>query len=100
MKIRSHEPSENPGESQSGRNDRKTQGTGGGERKAGQINKTGPDDNGESSDKCSEAASILAAVGQLPDVRETKVEEIKWCIEAGIYTLDPRKIAERMLQEL
>lgn len=100
MKIRSHEPSENSGEGRSGRNDRKTQDTKGGERKAGRINKTGPDDNGASSDKCGETASIMAAVGRLPDMRETWVEEIKWCIEAGIYVLDPRKIAERMLQEL
>lgn len=100
MKIRSHEPSENSGPSRSGRNAWKTQGTEGAERKAGQINKTGPDDNGESSDKCSETASILAAVGRLPDVRETRVEEIKWRVEAGTYTVDSRKVAERMFQEI
>ena len=52
------------------------------------------------SSKSKEIADILAAIDRLPDVRDSKVQEIKQRIETGMYTIDPRKIAEKMLRRL
>ena len=46
-----------------------------------------------------EIAGIMAAINLLPDVRYNKVREIKRRIEAGTYTVDPHKVAEKMLEE-
>jgi anti-sigma28 factor (negative regulator of flagellin synthesis) len=42
---------------------------------------------------------ILARIGLLPEVREARVREIQFLIDTGLYTIDPRRIAERMLLE-
>lgn len=47
-----------------------------------------------------EAADLMAAIKQMPDVREDKVREIRESVESGAYTADPRKIAEKLLNEL
>lgn len=52
------------------------------------------------SGKSREIADIMAAINQLPDVRDARVQEIKQSVEAGTYTVDPRKIAERMIKGL
>ena len=44
-------------------------------------------------------ADILHRVNLLPESRESRVEELKFLIEAGLYTVDPRRIAQRMLLE-
>ncbi len=54
----------------------------------------------DSSNKSKEIADIMAAINRLPDVRETRVQEIKRIIEAGMYTVDPCKIAEKMIRGL
>ena len=41
---------------------------------------------------------IMAAINLLPDVRYNKVREIKRRIEAGTYTVDSYKVAEKMLE--
>jgi len=42
----------------------------------------------------------MSAVNGLPDVREARVQEIKKSVDAGTYTVDPRKVAEKMLKYL
>jgi flagellar biosynthesis anti-sigma factor FlgM len=50
------------------------------------------------SDKSKEIATIMAKINHLSDVRECRIEEIKQSIEAGMYTIDPRRIAEKMIR--
>jgi flagellar biosynthesis anti-sigma factor FlgM len=45
-----------------------------------------------------EIAGIMAAINLLPDVRYNKVREIKRRIETGTYTVDPCKVAEKMIE--
>ncbi|HMK50630.1 MAG TPA: flagellar biosynthesis anti-sigma factor FlgM [Thermodesulfovibrionales bacterium] len=52
------------------------------------------------SGKGKEIAELMAAVNQLPDVRSDKVEAVKKAIESGTYKIDPRKIAEKFLEEI
>ena len=47
-----------------------------------------------------EVAEIMAAIAQLPDVREQKVRALQEAIQSGSYTPDARKIAAKMLKEL
>jgi anti-sigma28 factor (negative regulator of flagellin synthesis) len=42
---------------------------------------------------------ILGRIGFLPEVREARVREIQFLIDTGLYTIDPHRIAERMLLE-
>ncbi len=44
-----------------------------------------------------EVAAILASVNELPETRESRVQEIRRSIEAGTYCIDPRKVAEAIL---
>ena len=39
------------------------------------------------------------SLAEIPDVREDKVAEVKARIEAGTYTIDSEKIAEKMIRE-
>lgn len=40
---------------------------------------------------------IEMARNEIPEVRESLVEELRQAIEQGLYKIDPDKIAERML---
>ena len=62
--------------------------------------KSGPADTVNISSQSKQIADIKAAVSQLPDVRESKVQEIKQSVDAGTYTVDPRKVAEKILKEI
>jgi flagellar biosynthesis anti-sigma factor FlgM len=64
------------------------------------ASKNNTEDKMDVSGKRWEIASIMAAINRLPDVRDSMVQEIKQSIEAGIYTIDPRKIAEKMIMGL
>jgi negative regulator of flagellin synthesis FlgM len=46
-----------------------------------------------------EIAGILSEINQLPEVREKMVQAIKQRVEAGSYTVDPNKVAEKILKE-
>lgn len=52
------------------------------------------------SQKGKEAASLIASVNNLPEVREEKVQVIKEAVNAGTYKVDPIKVAEKMLSEI
>lgn len=68
--------------------------------KAGEIKGANQADKVDISAKSKEIADIMSAVNQLPDVREKKVQAIKQSVEAGTYTIDPGKVAEKILKEL
>jgi anti-sigma28 factor (negative regulator of flagellin synthesis) len=42
---------------------------------------------------------ILGRIKVLPEVREARIRELQFLIDAGLYAIDPYKIAERMLFE-
>ncbi|MFA5072290.1 MAG: flagellar biosynthesis anti-sigma factor FlgM [Nitrospirota bacterium] len=52
------------------------------------------------SDKGKEVAELLSSINELPEVREQKIQEIQQALASGTYTVDPRKIAQKMLNEL
>jgi negative regulator of flagellin synthesis FlgM len=65
------------------------------------VGKTKPfNDRVEISGTGKEVAEIIAAVNQLPDVRNDKVKAIKEAIDSGKYQMDSIKIAEKILGEL
>lgn len=45
-------------------------------------------------------ADIANAIKNMPEIRAQKVEELKKVIESGNYTVDPRKLAEKIISEL
>lgn len=45
-------------------------------------------------------AEIANAIKNMPEIRAQKVEELKKVIESGNYTVDPRKLAEKIISEL
>lgn len=47
-----------------------------------------------------EVADLMATINQMPGVREEKIKEVQDSLAAGTYTVDPRKIAEKIFQEL
>ncbi len=47
-----------------------------------------------------EVADLMSVINQMPEVRDDKVNEIRSSLEAGTYTIDPNKIAEKMLKEI
>lgn len=44
--------------------------------------------------------ALRSMVEQLPDIREHLVRTLREEIENGRYRVDPRKVAERMMEEL
>ncbi len=47
-----------------------------------------------------DGADILPSVGQISDTRNTRVQMIKMRIDAGIYTVEPRKVATSILRNM
>ncbi len=67
------------------------------QEKTVESNKYNRAGNVEISGKSREIANIMAAINRLPDVRDARVQEIQQSIQAGMYSIDPRKIAEKMI---
>lgn len=42
---------------------------------------------------------VLRRIALLPEIREARVRELRFLINAGLYTIDPLKIADRMLHD-
>jgi negative regulator of flagellin synthesis FlgM len=99
MKIEPNNISENQGLSRSTPNVQKSPGIGP-NAKAGDVKSGNQTDMVDISARSKEIADLMSAVNQLPDVREKKVQEIKQSVQAGTYTIDPGKIAEKILKEL
>jgi negative regulator of flagellin synthesis FlgM len=68
--------------------------------KAANVKNTTPADTVNISSKSKQIADIMSAINQLPDVRDSKVEEIKKNVDAGTYTVDPYKVAANILKEI
>lgn len=69
--------------------------------KKNDTQKTGSDNDRISlSGKAKEISELKQLIDQLPDIRRDKVEEIKKAIDAGNYTMDSLKVAEKILEEL
>jgi negative regulator of flagellin synthesis FlgM len=62
--------------------------------------KIGSVDKVEISGKGKEIAELMASINQLPEVRTDKVDAVRKAIEAGNYSIDPMKIAQKMLHEI
>lgn len=67
--------------------------------KAGSIKKQS-EDVIEISKDSRKIAEIANAIKNMPEIRAQKVEELKKVIESGNYTVDPRKLAEKIISEL
>ncbi|RJQ55746.1 MAG: flagellar biosynthesis anti-sigma factor FlgM [Nitrospiraceae bacterium] len=52
------------------------------------------------SEKAKEISELKAEIDELPDIRTDKVDELKKAIDAGNYNIDPRKIAQKILEEI
>lgn len=68
--------------------------------KAGEVKITRQGDRVDISARSKKMADMMSAISQLPEVREKKVQAIKQRVDAGSYTIDPSKVAEKILQEL
>ena len=99
MKIDPPKFPESQGLSQGAQNIQKTPGVSPRD-KATEAKKTSPSDTVDISNRSKEIADIMSAVNQLPDVREGKIQEIKQSVDAGTYTVDPRRVAEKILKEI
>jgi flagellar biosynthesis anti-sigma factor FlgM len=99
MKIDSNKIPENQGANRGAQNIQKNAGA---EQKAPveQTRKPGAGDTVDISARSKEIADMTAAVNQLPEVREQKVQEIKKTVDAGTYSMDPRKIAKAIIDEI
>jgi negative regulator of flagellin synthesis FlgM len=99
MKIGPHKLPGNQGVSRSPQDTQKSPGMETKE-KAGEIKESSPAEEVDISEKSENIADIMSAVNQLPDIREKKIQAIKQSVEAGTYTIDPGKVAEKILKEL
>ncbi len=102
MKIYSDKPPESQGPNRSAQNTQNVQKTTGTEQKekTAQLKNASSADRVNISDQSKEIADIMSAVNQLPEVRENKVQEIQKSVDAGTYTVDPRKVAESILKSI
>jgi negative regulator of flagellin synthesis FlgM len=68
--------------------------------KAAPAKQPAPADKVDISGRSREISDLMASVNQLPDVRAQKVQEIKQQVDAGTYTIDPQKVAEKLLKDI
>jgi negative regulator of flagellin synthesis FlgM len=60
---------------------------------------------GSSSDKVSlseqarEISELKGLIGEIPDIRRDKVEDVQKALDTGTYNLDSLKIAQKILEE-
>ncbi len=60
---------------------------------------------GSSSDKVSlsgearEISELKGLIGEIPDIRRDKVEEVQKAIDTGTYSFDSLKVAQKILEE-
>jgi flagellar biosynthesis anti-sigma factor FlgM len=52
------------------------------------------------SSKSKEVADLMATIDQMPEVRDKKIKETQDALNAGAYSADPKKIVDKMLNEL
>jgi negative regulator of flagellin synthesis FlgM len=102
MNINSSKPPESQGPDRSAQNTQNLQKS----TTAEQKEKTAPAKNAGSADRVDisgrskEIADIMAAVNQLPDVRNDKVQAIKQSVDAGTYSVDAGKVASSIIKSI
>jgi flagellar biosynthesis anti-sigma factor FlgM len=57
-------------------------------------------DKVEISGKGKEVADLMSVIDQMPEVRDKKIQAAQDALTNGSYSADPRKIAEKILNEL
>jgi flagellar biosynthesis anti-sigma factor FlgM len=67
---------------------------------AAPVQNTTPRDPVDISSRSKEIADIMSAINQLPDVRTDKVQEVRKSIEAGTYSVDAGRIADKILKSI
>jgi flagellar biosynthesis anti-sigma factor FlgM len=50
--------------------------------------------------KNKEVADLMSAINRMPGVRVDKIKAVQDSLASGTYLIDPRKIAEKILQEI
>jgi negative regulator of flagellin synthesis FlgM len=71
-----------------------------GEKAAVGQAKTPQADTVDISNHGKEVAGLMSAINQLPGVREDKIKSIQESLAAGTYSIDPQKIADKILKEI
>jgi negative regulator of flagellin synthesis FlgM len=99
MKITTQQPPENQNTNRNIQNVQKPVGTEQAE-KAAPAKQPAPADKVDISGRSREIADIMSSIDQLPDVRAQKVQELKQAVDGGTYSIDPQKIAEKLLKDL
>jgi negative regulator of flagellin synthesis FlgM len=61
---------------------------------------TNPTDRVDISSRSKEISDIMSAINQLPDVRTDKVQQVQQSVEAGTYSIDSRKVADKILENI
>jgi flagellar biosynthesis anti-sigma factor FlgM len=67
---------------------------------AAPVKNTSPKDRVDISSRSKEIADIMSAIDQLPDVRTNKVQEVQKSVEAGTYSVDASKVADKILKNI
>ena len=67
---------------------------------AAPVRSTGPTDRVNISSRSKEIADITSAINELPDIRTDKVQEIQKSVEAGTYSVDSSKVANKILKSI
>ena len=64
------------------------------------FRKTGEQhDREDNSDGARRIEELIAVIDGLPDIRSDKIRSVRHSVRSGAYHIDPRKIAERILEE-
>jgi negative regulator of flagellin synthesis FlgM len=67
---------------------------------AAPVKNASPQDRVNISSRSKEIADITSAINQLPDIRTDRVQEIQKSIEAGTYSVDSSKVANKILKSI
>ncbi len=102
MNLNSNKPPESQAPNRIAQNAQTVQRAGSAEQKekAAQGKNAAPADRVEISGRSKEIAEIMAAIDQLPETRDSKVQEIRRRLDAGTYFVDPRKVVESIFKSI
>jgi len=67
---------------------------------AAPVKNASPQDRVNISSRSKEIADITSAIDQLPDIRTDRVQKIQKSIEAGTYSVDSSKVANKILKSI
>ena len=70
------------------------------ERKPSASSKGSGEEKVEISGKARDIQRVKAAIAELPEVRQEKIEELKQQIQEGRYEMDMDKLADRILDSI